>query len=114
MLTFFFKPSKNAGLRMRPMTHFGQSGFELSALLIALLFALSLFMSCSDGSGGSSSSSGSSDLSSYTMPTEISAVPVDTGASDPSTALNRSFSSNLRALARAATDDTARAAPGAT
>jgi hypothetical protein len=38
------------------------------------------------------------------MPTEISAVPVDTDATDPSAALNRSFSSKLRALARAATD----------
>ena len=61
-------------------------------------------MSCSDGgSSGSSSVSGTADLAGYTMPTEISAVPVDTDATDPSTALNRSFSSNLRALARAAT-----------
>jgi hypothetical protein len=96
------KPKKNARLKLRPMTHFEQSGVKLSALLIALLFALTLFMSCSDG--GSSNSSGSADLSSFTMPTEISAVPVDTDASDASTAYNRSFSSNLRALSRAATD----------
>ncbi len=62
-------------------------------------------MSCSDGgSSGSSTSSGAADLASFTMPTEISAVPVDTDATDASLAFNRSFSSNLRALARAATD----------
>jgi len=87
---------------MRPMNHFGRPGLKLSALLIALIFAITLFISCSDGGSGNSSSG--PDLSSYTMPTEISAVPVDTDATDPSVALNRSFSSNLRALARAATD----------
>ena len=105
MRTILWKPYQNAGLRRRSTNHFRQSGVKLSALLIALIFAITLLISCSDGgSSGSSNSSSSSDLSSYTMPTEISAVPVDTDATDPSTALNRSFSSNLRALARAATD----------
>lgn len=105
MLLFFRNPGKPTGLRIRPRPLFLKSGIKLSALLISLFFGLSLFMACSDGSSGSSgSSSGSSSLSSYTMPTEISAVPVDTDASDPSTALNRSLGSNLRALARAATD----------
>jgi len=98
------KPKKNAGLRLRPMNQLGLSGAKISALPIALFFSITLFVSCGGGGSSSGSSSSSGGLSSYTMPTEISAVPVDTDAADVSAALNRSFSSNLRALARAATD----------
>jgi hypothetical protein len=71
-----------------------------------LLFSLTIFMSCSDSgsSGTGTTPAGTSQLSNFKMPTEISAVPVDTSAVDTSTALNRSFSSSLRALSRAATD----------
>jgi hypothetical protein len=95
-------PEKNACRKLRPMNHFGRADAKLSALLIALLIGIPLFISCSNGGSGGGSSS--ADLSSYTMPTEISAVPVDEDATDASTAYNRSFSANLRALTRAAAD----------
>ncbi len=81
-----------------------KSGMRLSVLLGSFLFFIGIFMSCSGGGGGSSTSSSTSALATFEMPTEISAVPVDTDGSDPSTALNRSLSSSLRALSRAATD----------
>jgi hypothetical protein len=81
-----------------------ESWIKLSALSVAFLFSLSLFISCSGGGGsGSSTSSSPAALTTYEMPAEISAVPVDTDASDPSTSLNLSLSSSLRALSRAAT-----------
>jgi hypothetical protein len=83
-----------------------------------------LFIVASGGGGGGTTTgtTTTADLSTYTMPTEISAVPVDTSASDTSATLNRSLvsadisggdvssnltrslGSNIRAMARAATD----------
>ncbi|UCD80588.1 MAG: hypothetical protein JSW26_03915 [Desulfobacterales bacterium] len=97
------KPKKNDCFKLNPMAHFVQPRIKMSVLLLALLFTGALFISCSGG-GSSGGGSSTSDLSSYTMPTEISAVPVDTDAADASASFNRSFISNLRALSRAATD----------
>jgi hypothetical protein len=98
------KPSKKTFFNSNPMSHCGQPTIKSSVLLTAFVFTVALFISCSGGGGSGSSSSGTGDLSSYTMPTEISAVPVDTDAEDASASFNRSLSSSLSALSRAATD----------
>ena len=104
MFKILGKPERKATLKLNPTNHIELSAVKLSALLISLLFAVTFFISCSGGGGGGNDSSSNDALASYTMPTEISAVPVDTDATDASLAFNRSFSSNLRALSRAAAD----------
>jgi hypothetical protein len=76
-----------------------------------------LFIVASGGGGGGTTTgtTTTADLSTYTMPTEISAVPVsatlnrslvsaDISGGDVSSNLTRSLGSNIRAMARAATD----------
>ena len=75
------------------------------SLLVTVIFGFFSIVA-TGGSGGSSTSTSSIDtsqLSTYVMPTEVSAVPADSSASDPSASINRSFLSNLRAMT--ATDD---------
>lgn len=88
----------NRGQSWKPAVKF------LSLLVIVIFGFFSIV--ATGGSGGSSTSTSSTDtsqLSTYVMPTEVSAVPADSSASDPSASINRSFLSNLRAMA--ATDD---------
>lgn len=106
--TSFQKTKKNYQPESGPVARFGKPGAKLCVLLTAFLFSLPIFMSCSDSGSGSSgtttTTTSTAELTTYEMPAEISAVPVDTDASDPSAALNRSLSSSLLALSRAATD----------
>ena len=95
------------------------------SLSLLMVVAVGFLFIVASGGGGGTATTGTTttaDLSAYTMPTEISAVPVDTSAGDTSATLNRSlvsadlsggdvssnltrsFSSNIRAIARAATD----------
>jgi hypothetical protein len=105
MRNSFRQTSNNYHPESWPSGLAGKSGVKLIVILMAFLFSLPIFMSCSGGGGsGSGTGAGTAALATYEMPTEISAVPVDTDASDPSTALNRSLSSSLRVLSRAATD----------
>ena len=106
MISFITHMKMKRRLESRSNLGFRPPRAMTCCLVLMAFFTLALLAACDSGSGGSSSSTTAdlATLATYEMPTEISAVPVDTDATDDSASLNSSLVSNLRLLSRAAAD----------